>query len=84
MHNISATSNSEVKTEMNERKTYNIELIKTRFEKSLGRETSDLILKTLKLFYKIDEETIVANPELFEEKLGKMLGTSVAEVILKN
>jgi hypothetical protein len=41
------------------------------------------VFKTLKLVYRMDEDAIVSNPKLFEEKVRKMLGDSAAESVLK-
>lgn len=65
------------------KKAHDIRKIRAAIDQSLGKETSDLIFKTLKLVYKIDEEVIVSNPELFEEKIRKMLGDSAAEAVIK-
>jgi hypothetical protein len=61
-----------------------VQTARAKLEKALGRETYDLVIKTLRLVYKIDEETIVSNPELFEEKISKMLGLPVTELIFKD
>lgn len=64
-------------------KTYDPHEIKMALERLLGIETANLVLKTLKHNYKIDEQTISSNPALFEEKIRRMLGESTAEIILK-
>ncbi len=69
---------------MNEHsKTYDPHEIKVALERLLGSETANLVLKTLKHVYKIDEQTIRSNPALFEEKIRRMLGEPTAEIILK-
>ncbi len=65
------------------RKMYDPQEIKMALERSLGSETANLVLKTLKRVYKIDEQTMNSNPDLFEEKIRRMLGDSTAEIILK-
>lgn len=50
----------------------------------LGPDTTRLVLKTLKLVYKIDEDEIRKQPELFEEKLVKILGDRTVRIILKD
>jgi hypothetical protein len=59
-----------------------VDLIEEGLATALGRETSALVLKTLKLVYKINKEDIVANPESFEEKIKRMFGDS-GEPMLK-
>ena len=68
---------------MERHKLQNIETVKAGLEKALGKETTNLVLKTLRVVYKMDEETIVSNPELFEEKIKKMFGDMTTEIILK-
>jgi hypothetical protein len=58
-------------------------IFRERLEKCLGKETSDLIFKTMDLVYKLDEETLSKNPDLFEQKIRRMLGDSTADIILK-
>ena len=59
-----------------------VNLVEEGLATALGKETSALVLKTLKLVYKINKDDIVANPELFEEKIKRMFGDS-GEPILK-
>jgi len=63
---------------------HNVQAVRAKLEKVLGRETCDLVMKTLRLVYRIEEETIVSDPELFEEKISKILGAPVAELIFKD
>jgi hypothetical protein len=58
--------------------------IKSGIDKMLGNNTSDLILKTLKLVYHIDEEDIIRQPDLFADKLVKVVGKSAADPILSS
>lgn len=60
-----------------------IKVIRARLEKILGKETSNLVFKTLRIVYKIDEEMVVLNPNLFGEKIKMMLGPYAAEIVLK-
>ncbi|AFU60229.1 hypothetical protein Ngar_c33140 [Candidatus Nitrososphaera gargensis Ga9.2] len=60
-----------------------IEKIKTAIDQTLGEETSELVFRTLKLVYHIDEDTIVSNPELFRKKIKRMFGDQIVEMILK-
>jgi hypothetical protein len=59
-----------------------VNLVEEGLATALGKETSALVLKTLKLVYKINKDDIVANPELFEEKIKRMFGDS-GEPVLK-
>lgn len=63
--------------------TWDIKTLKARLEKCLGKEASDLIFKTLKHVYKLDEETLVKDPYQFEQKIRSMLGDSTTDIILK-
>lgn len=68
---------------MSEPRRNDTELIKQRFEQALGKETSDLIFKTLRVVYTIDEQTIEKDRAQFEEKMRKILGSTTAEILLK-
>jgi hypothetical protein len=59
------------------------EVIRARLEEILGKETSHLVFKTLKVVYKIDEEMLIINPDLFREKIRMMLGPYAGEIVLK-
>ncbi|MEW6603214.1 MAG: MEDS domain-containing protein [Thermoproteota archaeon] len=53
-------------------------------DRILGEGTTSLIFKTLKLVYKIDpEKTITTQPEVFEEKLRKIMGDSIAKLLFE-
>lgn len=53
-------------------------------DRVLGEGTTRLIFKTLKLVYKIDpERTIIFQPEVFEEKLTKIMGNSVSQLLFE-
>lgn len=57
------------------------------FDKVLGATTSALVLKTLKSVYKIDERSIISEPALLEDVLGKFFRDSsnaILAAILKN
>ena len=60
-----------------------IDLIEEGLAEAVGKETSALVLKTLKLIYKIDRDKIVSDPETFEEKIRKMLGKEAADPVLR-
>jgi hypothetical protein len=60
-----------------------IEKIKAAIDQTMGEGTSELVFKTLKLVYHIEEDTIISNPELFREKIKKLFGYPIAEMILK-
>lgn len=60
-----------------------IDLIEEGLAKALGSETSTLVLRTLKLVYKIDRDCIISNPELFEEKIKRMFGEETAGSVLR-
>jgi hypothetical protein len=55
-----------------------IESIRKGFEEILGEGSSRLLLATLKLIYKIDEDRIISDPDLFFEKLNRMIGKNAA------
>lgn len=61
-----------------------MEIITRGIEKPLDFKTAQLILKTLKLIYKIDENTIISNPIVFEETLQKVLGDNAAVMVLSS
>ncbi|WP_148681607.1 MEDS domain-containing protein [Candidatus Nitrososphaera gargensis] len=60
-----------------------VDIVEEGLTKALGSETSILVLKTLRLIYKIDKGDIKSNPELFEEKLKRIIGEEVAGLVLK-
>ena len=60
-----------------------IDLIEEGLTKALGKETCVLVLKTLKLIYRIDRDKIVWDPESFEEKIRRMLGKEAAQSVLR-
>ena len=51
---------------------------------SLGAETRNLLLKTLKLVYKLDEKEIPSNLERFDQLLGKILGPNKTPIVRKH
>ncbi|HEX7032981.1 MAG TPA: hypothetical protein VF172_08280 [Nitrososphaera sp.] len=58
--------------------------VKEGMDRMLGKGTANLIFKTLKLVYKIDpEKAIISRPEIFEEKIRKIMGDSVAELLFE-
>ena len=60
-----------------------IDLIEEGLTEALGKETCVLVLKTLKLIYRIDRDKIVWDPESFEEKMMRMLGKEAAQSVLR-
>ena len=57
------------------------------FDKVLGTTTSAFVLKTLKSVYKLDERSIISEPALLEDVLGKFFKDSsnaILASILKN
>jgi hypothetical protein len=49
---------------------------------AVGKETSILVVKTMKLVYLIDEYTITQQPKCFVDALVKLVGKSTANLIL--
>jgi hypothetical protein len=60
-----------------------IDLIEEGLTEALGKETCALVMKTLKLIYKIDRNEIVGDPENFEEKIRRMIGEETADSVLR-
>jgi hypothetical protein len=58
-----------------------IECIKNTLEEVLGEGSSKLFFATLKLIYKIDEKSIILDPDMFVEKLNKMVGRNAANAV---
>lgn len=57
------------------------------FDKALGTTTSSLVLETLKSVYKLDERTIISEPRLLEDVLGRFFrdsSTAILATILKS
>lgn len=48
----------------------------------MGSGTSNLILKTMKIIYCVDEQCIARQPRLFVDTLVKLLGDNIAHEIL--
>jgi response regulator RpfG family c-di-GMP phosphodiesterase len=69
------------KTFDNASKEVVVEAIIAAMDRRLGPDTTRLVQKTLKLVYKIDEDKIREQPELFEEKLEKLLGDRTVKII---
>jgi hypothetical protein len=68
----------------NDRKGRKIEDIEAALDRALGKDTSILIFKTLKLVYNMDKNEIVSNPVKFEEIMERMLGRSAYNVLKRN
>jgi hypothetical protein len=60
-----------------------IDLIEEGLTEALGKETCALVMKTLKLIYKIDRNKIVDDPENFEEKIRRMIGKETADSVMR-
>lgn len=41
-----------------------------------------MLFATLKLIYKIDESKIISDPDVFFEKLNKMIGRNAASIVI--
>jgi hypothetical protein len=59
-----------------------IELARNGLDKALGDELSNLIFKTMKLCYKINDSNIISNPPVLEEMLKRIMGKSAADITL--
>lgn len=57
-----------------------IAFVREGVDNVFGNETSSLIFKTLKLVYRLTEETIALQPGLFEEKVSRIIGGPAAEL----
>jgi DcmR-like sensory protein len=53
-----------------------LEAVVGGIEDILGKGSGRLIIQTMKAVYKIDENAIILNPSIFQEKLQKMLGNT--------
>jgi hypothetical protein len=56
-------------------------LINKAIDNALGQGASVILLKTLELVYHIESDKIVSQPELFEDKLQKILGKTADTVL---
>lgn len=61
-----------------------IAAIKLGIDKTLGDNASNLILKTMKLVYYMDEYFIIQHPNVFVDTLVKLIGGGAANIILLN
>lgn len=59
-----------------------VELIRQGMDEVLNGEMSELLLRTLNLVYKTDNNAIVSQPEAFETNLRKALGDSKADRVV--
>ena len=59
-------------------------IIRAGIDRVLGAETGSLVLQTMKLVYRIDEAAILANPQIFEDKLAKIVGEKAVDIALKS
>ena len=59
-----------------------VESITQVIDKTMGSNTSNLILKTMKLIYHIDKDDIIKQPHLFMDRFIKIIGRDIANIIL--
>lgn len=55
------------------------ELVSKSFDKMFGPGMAKSVFKSLKWIYKISEDCLVSEPQVFEEKLRKLLGSDKAD-----
>jgi hypothetical protein len=58
-----------------------LEAIVDGIEDTLGKGSGKLIMQTMKTVYRINENTVVTNPHLFQEKMQRLLGNSSKAVL---
>lgn len=56
-------------------------VLASALNKVLGSTTSDLVLKTLKSIYKVDEDAIISDPVLLEDAVGKFFRDSSPAIL---
>jgi hypothetical protein len=62
-----------------------MDCIKKGIDRSIGNsETRDLVLKTLNLFYNLNEDDIPSSLGLFESSIKNIFGDSISKIILSN
>jgi hypothetical protein len=66
-------------SEWKDDKLHNV--LTSAFNKVLGSTTSELVLKTLKSVYKVDEKVIIANPSVLEDTVGRFFGDSSSAIL---
>jgi hypothetical protein len=59
-----------------------VESITQVIDKMMGSNTSNLILKTMKLIYQIDKDDIIRQPKLFVDGFVKIIGKDTANIML--
>lgn len=59
-------------------------IIRAGIDRVLGAETGVLVLRTMKLVYRIDEAAILENPQVFEDKLARIVGEKAVDIALKS
>lgn len=64
-------------------RSHTVSLVSDGIDKVLGKGTCRLIMKTLKLVYKLDEGVFVSQPQLFEEKARLVLGDNLANFVFE-
>jgi DcmR-like sensory protein len=61
-----------------------IELIREGLDEVLDGENSELLLRTLNLVYRTDNNSIISQPEVFESNLRKALGDNKADMVVSS
>jgi MEDS: MEthanogen/methylotroph, DcmR Sensory domain len=61
-----------------------IELIREGLDEVLDGENSELLLRTLDLVYRTDNNRIISQPEVFESNLRKALGDNKADMVVSS
>lgn len=60
-----------------------LEAVVDGIEDILGKGSGRLIIQTMKVVYEIDENAIISDPSIFQEKLQKMLGNT-SNIVLES
>lgn len=56
-------------------------IMTSAFNRVMGATTSDLVLKTLKSMYNLDEKSIISEPKALENVVGKFFRDSSAPIL---
>lgn len=57
------------------------EMMRTTLDEVVGENCGDLIFKTMKLVYKLDQSRLFLQSRIFEEKLRLLLGSKAADLV---
>ncbi|MEM3094889.1 MAG: MEDS domain-containing protein [Nitrososphaera sp.] len=60
-----------------------IELARSGLDRALGHELSDLIFKTMKLCYRINDSHIISRPQILEDMLERIMGKKAADATMR-